>query len=139
LCRHGSFGRSLIAGIILNGLCLLSPHIEELRKMAIPHYLVLHATSMTKFYITVYYFWHSLTQMSFIYCHLNFHANLLRPWCFPLRSNLFQISNKAKTKNMCVCGHSTDPIFQLPTLTFNIGNSTLIFASYPINFYTEFG
>jgi hypothetical protein len=22
--------------------------------------------------------------MSFIYCHLNFHANLLRPWCFPL-------------------------------------------------------
>ena len=22
--------------------------------------------------------------MSFIYCHLNFHANLLRPWRFPL-------------------------------------------------------
>jgi hypothetical protein len=22
--------------------------------------------------------------MSFIYCHLNFHANLLRPWSFPL-------------------------------------------------------
>ena len=22
--------------------------------------------------------------MSFIYCHLNFHANLLRPWHFPL-------------------------------------------------------
>jgi hypothetical protein len=41
--------------------------------MAIPHYLVLHATPMTKFYITIYYFWHSLTQMSFIYCHLNFH------------------------------------------------------------------
>jgi hypothetical protein len=26
----------------------------------------------------------SLTQMSFIYCHLNFHPNLLRPWHFPL-------------------------------------------------------
>ena len=48
------------------------------------HYLVLHATSMTKFYLTVYYFLRSLTQMSFIYCHLNFHANLLRPWRFPL-------------------------------------------------------
>ena len=23
--------------------------------------------------------------MSLIYCHLNFHANLLRPWRFPLR------------------------------------------------------
>jgi hypothetical protein len=29
-------------------------------------------------------FLHSLTQMSFNYCHLNFHANLLRPWRFPL-------------------------------------------------------
>ena len=52
-----------------------------------PHYLVLHATSMIKFYLTVYYFQHSLTQMSFIYCHLNFHANLLRPWRFPLNSH----------------------------------------------------
>ena len=25
--------------------------------------------------------------MSFIYCHLNFHANLLRPWRFPLSNN----------------------------------------------------
>ena len=24
--------------------------------------------------------------MSFIYCHLNFHTNLLRPWPFPLIS-----------------------------------------------------
>ena len=40
---------------------------------------------------------------------------------------------------MCVCGHPSDPIFQPPTLTFFIGNSTLIFASDPINFYTEFG
>ena len=39
---------------------------------------------------------------------------------------------------MRVCGHPTDPIFQPPTLTFFIGNSTLIFASDPINFYTEF-
>jgi hypothetical protein len=27
--------------------------------------------------------------MSFIYCHLNFHANLLRPWPFPLRISYF--------------------------------------------------
>jgi hypothetical protein len=41
---------------------------------------------------------------------------------------------------MCVYGHPTDPIFQQLTLTFFIGNySTLIFASDPINFYTEFG
>ena len=41
---------------------------------------------------------------------------------------------------MCVYGHPTDPIFQPQTLTFFIGNySTLIFASDPINFYTEFG
>ena len=25
-----------------------------------------------------------ISTMSFIYCHLNFHANLLRPWPFPL-------------------------------------------------------
>ena len=41
------------------------------------HYLVLHATSMTKFYHTVYYFKLSLTQISFIYCHLYSHVNLL--------------------------------------------------------------
>jgi hypothetical protein len=23
--------------------------------------------------------------MSFIYCHLNFHANLLKPWRFPVK------------------------------------------------------
>ena len=45
-----------------------------------------------------------------------------------------------KKNNMCVYGHPTHPIFQSPTLTFFIGNySTLIFASDPINFYTEFG
>jgi hypothetical protein len=27
-----------------------------------------------------------LAQMSFIYCHLNLHANLLRPWPFPLNT-----------------------------------------------------
>jgi hypothetical protein len=43
-------------------------------------------------------------------------------------------------KNMCVYGHPIDPIIQLATLTFFISNySTLIFASDPINFYTEFG
>jgi hypothetical protein len=47
---------------------------------------------------------------------------------------------QAKKKNMCDYGHPTHPIFQLPTLTFFIGNySTLIFANDPINFYTEFG
>ena len=41
---------------------------------------------------------------------------------------------------MCVYGHPTDPIFQLPTLTFFIGSySTLIVASDHINFYKEFG
>ena len=39
-----------------NGLCLLSPHIEEFWKNGDLHYLVLHATSMNKFYLTVYYF-----------------------------------------------------------------------------------
>ena len=70
-----------------NGLCLLSPHWRVL-KNGDPHYLVLQATSITKFYLTVYYLQHSLTQMSFIYCHLNFHPNLLRPWRFPLKKNL---------------------------------------------------
>ena len=47
---------------------------------------------------------------------------------------------KAKKKKMCVYGHPTDAIFQPPTLTFLISNySSLIFASDPINFYTEFG
>ena len=30
--------------------------------------------------------------MSFIYCHLNFHANLLRPWRFPLTCKPLQIA-----------------------------------------------
>ena len=39
-----------------------------------------------------------------------------------------------------MCVYPTHPIFQPPTLTFFIGNYwTLIFASDPINFYTEFG
>jgi hypothetical protein len=47
---------------------------------------------------------------------------------------------QAKKNNMCVYGHPTLPIFQPPTLTIFIGNySILIFASDPINFYTEFG
>jgi hypothetical protein len=39
--------------------------------------------------------------MSFIYCHLNFHANLLRPWPFPLNSLIHPEENiylgRAKT------------------------------------------
>ena len=51
--------------------------------------------------------------------------------------NMYPLGQK---KNMCVYGHTTEPIFQRPTLTFFIGNySTLILASDPINFYTEFG
>jgi hypothetical protein len=47
---------------------------------------------------------------------------------------------RPKKKNMCVYGHPTHPIFQLPTLTFFISNySILIFSNDPINFYTEFG
>jgi hypothetical protein len=56
-------------------------------------------------------------------------------------SFLLEVSfSYGQKKYMCVYGHPTDPIFQPPTLTFLIGNySTLIFASNPINFYTEFG
>ena len=36
--------------------------------------------------------------MSFIYCHLNFHANLLRPWPFPL-SNEFRIGQVICRRN----------------------------------------
>jgi hypothetical protein len=47
---------------------------------------------------------------------------------------------KAKKNNMCAYGHPTHPNFQPLTLTFFICNySILIFASDPINFYTEFG
>ena len=35
--------------------------------------------------------------MSFIYCHLNFHDNLLRPWRFPLME-IFVIKKKEKKK-----------------------------------------
>jgi hypothetical protein len=39
-----------------NGLCLLSPPHYRVLKNGDPHYLVLQATSITKFYLTVYYF-----------------------------------------------------------------------------------
>jgi hypothetical protein len=39
-----------------NGLCLLSPPHWRVLKNVDPHYLVLQATSITKFYLTVYYF-----------------------------------------------------------------------------------
>jgi hypothetical protein len=41
-----------------------------------------HITYMLRQCTSIVYL---LTQMSFIYCHLNFHANLLRPWRFPLK------------------------------------------------------
>jgi hypothetical protein len=64
-------------------MSFVSPTLKSFEKWRSP-FLVLHATSMTKFYLTVYYFKHSLTQMSFIYCHLNFYANFLWSWRFPL-------------------------------------------------------
>jgi hypothetical protein len=57
--------------------CLL--HIEEFWKMVIP---IFGATCNFNDQILPYGILF-LTQMSFIYCHLNFHANLLRSWRFP--------------------------------------------------------
>jgi hypothetical protein len=37
--------------------------------------------------------------MSFIYCHLNFHANLLRPWCFPLKFTRWQTIHTVQVIN----------------------------------------
>jgi hypothetical protein len=81
-----------------DGLCLLSPPHWRVLKNGDSHYLVLQATSITKFYLTVYYFQHSLAQMSFIYCHLNLQANLLRPWPFPLNT-----INQPNQANYCNC------------------------------------
>ena len=39
-----------------------------------------------------------IAQMFLIYCHLNFHANLLRLWPFPL-SNEFRISQVISRRN----------------------------------------
>ena len=65
------------------------------------------------------------------------HNTIVTVGKYWLKSNILSIRPK---KKMCVYGHTTDPIFQPPTLTCFIGNySTLIFASDPINFYTEFG
>ena len=62
------------------------------------------------------------------------------PIYFGVIRSKIKVTVRPKIKNMCVYGHPTHPIFQPPTLTFFIGNySTLIFASDPINFYTEFG
>ena len=61
--------------------------------------------------------------MSFIYCHLNFHANLLRPWRFSLiarrpsdcddiysrRSGVYKIYPKGSAKGFNVyCDMKTD-------------------------------
>jgi hypothetical protein len=74
------------------------------------------------------------------WCELsrNWNTNNCQKWGLSWRLGLK--CDKAKKKYMCVYGHPTYPIFQPPTLTFLICNySTLIFASDPINFYTEFG
>ena len=42
--------------------------------------------------------------MSFIYCHLNLHANLLIPWRFPLIHDTFtQSITETKNTYVCVC------------------------------------
>jgi len=41
--------------------------------------------------------------MSFIYCHLNFHANLLRPWRFPLTLFYHVIKKWSTIRRMIVC------------------------------------
>jgi hypothetical protein len=46
--------------------------------------------------------------MSFIYCHLNFHANLLRPRCFPLRKRNFFI----REISPCIRPRFSDTDFQ---------------------------
>jgi hypothetical protein len=58
-------------------------HIEEFWKMAISiiwryRQLQLPNSTLRILFLTF------ISTMSFIYCHLNFHANLLRPWPFPL-------------------------------------------------------
>jgi hypothetical protein len=37
----------------------------------------------------------------FIYCHLNFHANLLRPWRFPLTLDILNVNLIYKVWNQC--------------------------------------
>ena len=59
------FRRALIAGIIENGLCFFSPHIEQVQQIVITIiwcYIKLQSP-------TVEYFQFLLTQMSFIYVH----------------------------------------------------------------------
>jgi hypothetical protein len=84
-----------------NGLCLLSPPHWKVLKNGDPHYLVLQATSITKFYLTVYYFQHSLAQMYFIYCHLNFHANLLIPHKLMATHQIAVLYCQASTPRLC--------------------------------------
>ena len=67
LWRHGSFGRALIAGIIREWIMpFVSSHWRVLNN-GDPHYLVLHATSMIKFYFTVYYLYPPQTKFGGVY------------------------------------------------------------------------
>ena len=43
--------------------------------------------------------------MSFIYCHLNFQANLLRPWPFPLNGTFLSVDKLFNIAlNQAPCG-----------------------------------
>ena len=53
--------------------------------------------------------------MSFIYCHLNLHANLLIPWRFPLIHDTFtQSITETKNTYVCVCVCLVYMIFRPP-------------------------
>ena len=67
--------------------CLL--HIEEFWKMAIPIIWCYRQLQPPNSTLRCTIFSISLAQMSFIYCHLNFHPNLVRPWLFPLTLDTF--------------------------------------------------
>ena len=55
--------------------------------------------------------------MSFIYCHLNFHANLLRPWRFPLssvkRRNILCSGEHGKQKIKCIVFYSHECLCEI--------------------------
>ena len=61
--------------------CLL--HIEEFWKMLISIIWCYRHLQWPNSALRIL-FLAFISTMSFIYCHLNFHANLLRPWPFPL-------------------------------------------------------
>ena len=46
--------------------------------------------------------------MSFIYCHLNFHANLLRPWPFPL--SIYYAIHNTSAQNLSKINAMINPL-----------------------------